>query len=135
MGNLSWFHVVYVACGAAAFLWFSFMTGKICKWFINKSNREFEETLNPVIKISPAIYSIKVENKYHRVITGMDGVKVVVDVYRVLSAFSVTSPSLQHLVKKSLCAGLRGHKNKRQDLVDILDSAKAALKEFDDEQK
>ena len=62
------------------------------------------------------------KNKYHRDLKG-----VTVDVYDVLKAFEVTDPALQHLIKKALCAGLRGHKNKDQDLQDILDSAKRAV--------
>ena len=56
--------------------------------------------------------------KYNRNIKG-----VTVDVYDVLKAFNVTCPALQHLIKKALCAGLRGHKNRTQDLQDIVDSA------------
>ena len=61
-------------------------------------------------------------NKYNRQCKG-----VTIDVYHVLLAFNVTNPALQHLVKKALCTGLRGHKDKSQDLQDILDSAKRAL--------
>ena len=57
-------------------------------------------------------------DKYNRKIKG-----VTVDVYDVLKAFDVTCPALQHLIKKALCAGLRGHKNREQDLRDIVDSA------------
>lgn len=52
---------------------------------------------------------------------------VVIDVYDVLQAFEVVNPALQHLVKKALCAGLRGHKKREQDLVEILESAKRAI--------
>ncbi|QHJ79991.1 MAG: hypothetical protein [Bacteriophage sp.] len=52
---------------------------------------------------------------------------VVIDVYDVLQAFEVINPALQHLVKKALCAGLRGHKKREQDLVEILESAKRAI--------
>ena len=61
-------------------------------------------------------------NKYNRKIKG-----VTVDVYDVLKAFDVTCPALQHLIKKALCAGLRGHKNRTQDLQDIVDSAHRAI--------
>lgn len=52
---------------------------------------------------------------------------VVIDVYDVLQAFEVVNPALQHLIKKALCAGLRGHKKREQDLVEILESAKRAI--------
>lgn len=68
------------------------------------------------------------ENKYHRKLTATigDQVTVTIDVYDVLKAFNVTDPALQHLIKKALCCGLRGHKDRAQDLQDILDSAQRA---------
>lgn len=61
-------------------------------------------------------------SKYNRTIKG-----VTVDVYDVLQAFNVTNPALQHLIKKSLCAGLRGHKDRMQDLIETRDSAIRAI--------
>ncbi len=61
-------------------------------------------------------------SKYNRQCKG-----VTIDVYDVLQAFEVTNPALQHLIKKALCAGLRGHKDRQQDLQDILDSARRAI--------
>lgn len=63
-----------------------------------------------------------IENKYNRKCKG-----VVIDVYDVIKAFDVTCPALQHLIKKSLCTGLRGHKSREQDLLEILASAKRAV--------
>ncbi|MEJ0004426.1 MAG: hypothetical protein WDN30_14385 [Pararobbsia sp.] len=45
-----------------------------------------------------------------------------VDVYRVLSLFSVTDPCLQHAVKKLLVAGARGHKDIGRDVQDVIDT-------------
>lgn len=70
----------------------------------------------------------KPKNKYNRQCKG-----VTIDVYDVLKAFEVTDPALQHLIKKAPCAGLRGHKNKEQDLIDILDSANRALELYHDD--
>lgn len=70
----------------------------------------------------------KPKNKYNRQCKG-----ITMDVYDVLKAFEVTDPALQHLIKKALCAGLRGHKNKEQDLIDILDSANRALELYHDD--
>tara|TARA_R110002012_G_scaffold318308_1_gene536399 strand:+ start:36513 stop:36773 length:261 start_codon:yes stop_codon:yes gene_type:complete len=50
------------------------------------------------------------------------------DVYDVLEAFDVRCPALQHLIKKGLCAGIRGHKDTLQDLYDIIVSAEAAVR-------
>lgn len=58
-------------------------------------------------------------NKYQREIKP----GVFVDVYDVLQAFAVTNPALQHLVKKALAVGQRGHKDAAEDLQDIVDSA------------
>lgn len=52
---------------------------------------------------------------------------VTIDVYDVLQAFNVTNPALQHLVKKALAVGQRGHKDKMEDLRDILASAQRAI--------
>lgn len=57
-------------------------------------------------------------SKYTKSIHGVS-----VDVYDVLMAWGVTNPALQHLIKKALQCGQRGHKDKQQDLQDIIDSA------------
>lgn len=63
-------------------------------------------------------------HKYHREIFDIAGNEnITVDVYSVLVAFEVTNPALQHLIKKALCAGLRGHKNELTDMNDIIESA------------
>ena len=69
-----------------------------------------------------------VENKYLRTIKDIDGNSIEVDVYDVIEAFKASCPALQHLIKKALCAGLRGHKDVKQDLVDIRDSAERAIR-------
>lgn len=46
-----------------------------------------------------------------------------IDAYDVLNAWGVTNPALQHLLKKALQPGERGHKSREQDLQDIIDSA------------
>ncbi len=66
-------------------------------------------------------------NKYDRLIVGKDGKNCVVDVYRVLEAFGVTNPQLQHLIKKGLACGVRGHKDPMEDLIDIRDSIDSAI--------
>ena len=60
---------------------------------------------------------------YLRTITNAKGESIEVDVYDVLTAFKPNNEALSHLVKKALCAGDRGHKNRQQDLQDIIDSA------------
>ena len=72
-----------------------------------------EQDLNDCIGVPEA------DNKYLREIKP----GVFVDVYDVLMAWNVTNPALQHLIKKALQAGERGHKSREQDLQDIIDSA------------
>lgn len=48
---------------------------------------------------------------------------VIIDVYDVLQAWEVTNPALQHLIKKALQLGKRGHKDAIQDAKDIVASA------------
>ncbi len=64
-------------------------------------------------------------SKYTKTIHGVS-----VDVYDVLQAWGVSNPALQHLIKKALQCGQRGHKDNAQDLQDIIDSAIRA-KELD----
>lgn len=69
-------------------------------------------------------------NKYSKNIKGVD-----VDVYDILNAFDVQNPALQHLIKKALMPGERGHKDREQDMKEIVASAKRAaeLEGFDGE--
>lgn len=65
---------------------------------------------------------IKQRSKYHREIKP----GVWVDCYDVLKAWDVRNAALQHLIKKALQPGVRGHKDLMTDLDDIIDSAKRA---------
>lgn len=58
-------------------------------------------------------------SKYHREIKP----GVWIDVYDVLQAFDVRSSALQHVIKKALAAGQRGHKDRATDLDEIVQSA------------
>lgn len=62
------------------------------------------------------------QSKYNRPCKG-----ITLDVYDVLQAFTVTNPATQHAIKKLLCAGLRGHKDKMQDLTEALKSIERAI--------
>ena len=50
-----------------------------------------------------------------------------IDVYRIIELFGITCPVAQHVLKKSMAAGQRGHKDLRKDWQDILDSAERRL--------
>lgn len=85
-----------------------------------------EEAIPPdVVALGDELVSVDVQkkNKYTREIKP----DVFVDVYDVLRAFEVTDPCLQHLAKKALCAGLRGHKDRMTDLQDIKASIERAI--------
>lgn len=84
------------------------------------ANRKLNE-LEMLGKVSHLI-----SDKRHRITTSkytktIHGVSV--DVYDVLQAWGVGNPALQHLIKKALQCGQRGHKDNEQDLQDIIDSA------------
>ncbi|WP_252108969.1 MULTISPECIES: hypothetical protein [unclassified Halomonas] len=61
-------------------------------------------------------------SKYHREIKP----GVWVDVYDILQAWDVRNSALQHLIKKALAPGQRGHKDLMTDMDDIIASAKRA---------
>lgn len=69
-------------------------------------------------------------NKYLRTIYGVDkegnAGSLQVDVYDILDAYPTKNPALDHLIKKALCPGQRGHKDLLTDLDDIIKSAKRA---------
>ncbi len=69
-------------------------------------------------------------NKYRRTIYGVDkegnASSLQVDVYDILDAYPTKNPALDHLIKKALCPGQRGHKDLLTDLDDIIKSAQRA---------
>lgn len=79
-----------------------------------------DNTMTPEEEAMPADEPSRGErSKYHREIAP----DVWVDVYDVLDAWAVQNPALQHLIKKALQPGARGHKTKGQDMDDIVVSA------------
>ena len=61
-------------------------------------------------------------NKYKRKVPTLE-----IDVYDILKAFKVVNPATQHAIKKLLCAGDRGYKDKVQDLKEALASISRAI--------
>lgn len=55
------------------------------------------------------------------------------DVYRVLDLFGVECSVAQHVIKKAMAAGKRGHKSLRKDWQDIADSANRRLRMLDED--
>ena len=58
-----------------------------------------------------------------------------VDVYRVLVLFDVRSHAVGHTIKKLLCAGKRGAKDYRQDLIEAKASIDRELAMMDEDNK
>lgn len=56
-----------------------------------------------------------------------------IDVYRIIELFGVTCPVAQRVLKKSLAAGQRGHKDLRKYWQDIMDSAERRLQMLDED--
>lgn len=94
----------------------AYFIGNKENWFlvgIREPVTDDEQDLNDCIGATES------DNKYlHEIKPG-----IFIDVYDVLMAWNVTNPALQHLIKKALQAGERGHKSREQDLQDIIDSA------------
>jgi hypothetical protein len=65
---------------------------------------------------------MEARSKYHREVKP----GVWIDVYDVLQAWGVKNAALQHLIKKALAPGQRGHKDLMTDMDDIVASAKRA---------
>jgi hypothetical protein len=66
-------------------------------------------------------------SKYQKEFISMDGKVFSADVYRVLKAFGVVCPAVQHAIKKLLMPGQRGTKNELQDLTEALLSVSEAI--------
>jgi hypothetical protein len=57
-----------------------------------------------------------------------------VDVYWVIEAWGITQPALQHALKKIMCAGARGAKDKRKDIQEAIASCKRCLEMWDEQE-
>lgn len=78
------------------------------------------EEVESIKESAEALLAINPVNKYNKPITGIDGVKTTVDVYRVLVAFNIIDPELQHSLKKLLNLGVRGKGDYTQDLDEAI---------------
>lgn len=90
------------------------------KVVVSESSPLVSDTINTFGEIPLGKYERIIKNKYDRR-------SMVIDVYDVLEAFSVTDPALQHLIKKALAPGQRGHKSIEADLKDINASSIRAI--------
>jgi len=95
-------------------------------WFIdiNGTRLSFMKLRFEIVSVETAPHNEQpIRNKYMREVKP----GVWVDVYDILRAWEVTDPCLQHLLKKALQPGKRHHKDLKEDLEDILTSAKRAV--------
>ena len=75
---------------------------------------------NPTPTAEPA--PVSQPNKYQRTVPS-----TTIDVYDVLTAYSVTNPATQHAIKKLLQPGNRGHKDTLTDMREALASIQRAI--------
>ena len=90
-------------------------------WRDTLEKRPGQKAFEPFVSVEDAATAKRpaiTPSKYTKTIHGVS-----VDVYDVLQAWGVSNPALQHLIKKALQCGQRGHKDNAQDLQDIIDSA------------
>lgn len=90
-------------------------------WHDTLEKRPEQKAFDPFSSVEDAAaakHATITPSKYTKTIHGVS-----VDVYDVLQAWGVSNPALQHLIKKALQCGQRGHKDNAQDLQDIIDSA------------
>lgn len=101
--------------------------GVVCLWSRHTHPEELpfidDEPLQSLNDQYAEIEKVRQHNHYFKDVSSLNEI----DIYMVLKLFNVTDPCLQHIAKKALCAGHRGHKNFNRDLRDILDTAKRAV--------
>lgn len=56
-----------------------------------------------------------------------------IDPYRLISIYGIANPCAQHIFKKVLVTGKRGHKDIRRDINDIIDTAQRWLEMLDED--
>ena len=89
--------------------------------FFERSGEDKQTYINEVERLKED--KTMKDDKYNKTVTKGHGYKMILDVYDVLDAFEVKCPALQHLAKKALNAGNRGHKDTLTDIDDIIASA------------
>ena len=83
---------------------------------------DWQDARNGVVTPTPTADPAPAPNKYQRTVPS-----TTIDVYDVLTAYSVTNPATQHAVKKLLQPGNRGHKDTLTDLREALASIQRAI--------
>ncbi len=92
-------------------------------------NEATRDEARAVLGIPPVLPQEEKHSHYFRVWNGLK-----LDIYRLLSLFNVECPNAQHVAKKAICAGQRGHKGLREDWTDIRDTAIRRLEMLDEDE-
>ncbi len=117
-------------------MWYKWTKNDLTEWLVRRAKYK-EGGIVPRVKdykiLDGRVISLKADknesgSKYRRTIIvkepgyseGINFGKV--DVYAVLEAFNVTCPALSHAIKKLLCPGARGGKDKLQDIGEAKDA-------------
>ena len=104
--------------------------GVVCLWSRHTHPEELpfiddEPSLNDqYAEIETVRKKIRENNHYFIDVSDVDEV----DFYEIAKRYNVTDPAIQHILKKCLAIGNRGHKDLETDLMDILKTAKRALR-------
>lgn len=88
----------------------------------------FEAWLRTMAKLRPAL-----ADKYPHYYKELPTKTTHLDVYRVLDAFEVKRSAVAHALKKLLCAGERGAKEEKQDLIEARDTLNRVLEMIEEE--
>ncbi|AGY48117.1 hypothetical protein Presley_50 [Acinetobacter phage Presley] len=70
--------------------------------------------------------------KYPHYYVRVEGLEVI-DFYRLAMLYNITDPCIQHAIKKLLALGNRGHKDRRHDINDVIDTLQSRLRIMDED--
>ena len=95
-------------------------TCQICQHQKNLRDKEIEEKFKKSLRtIVNTAESVKQKHAhYYKDVSHLSQI----DVYSVCRLFGVTDPAISHAVKKLLCLGQRGHKDKATDMQNVIDT-------------
>lgn len=81
-----------------------------------------------IYEIDNKLESIK-HSHYYKDVSNLDKI----DVYRIIQLYEITDPCLQHVLKKLLVTGNRGHKNFKTDITNMIDTLTRKLEMMEED--
>ena len=93
--------------------------GVICLWQREKPQEKCADICGDVVKVEMCKGGSKPKHSHYK--KGVSHLNVI-DPYRIADLYDL-HPCAEHIMKKSLCAGGRGHKDLLRDIQDIIDTA------------